>query len=738
MEFLKKFLLKQTAWFQAGNLFSLWHHRRMKNITRLISLVLSITFILPYLAFAFEGQTFHLNELTVNLRGQSLEIPANLGTIVKAHPGQGRTIVYIQDLHCNAEVQNNIAGIIDHLAGRHGVKVIGVEGAAQQVDVSALGSFPVAEVKHDVGQYFIRQGQVTGAEYYAATGVHPVRLEGIEDPGLYQANHDSMHKFLTDESQGYIYDLRAILENQKTRVYGEALKAHDKHRAMFREGKEALLKYALYLASALRQAGLGLEPFPQLAGYVSAHRDGFGSKVNPDDLYLEMERADALLREGLYVNADERTLNALETKLDIMEKLLNISATPEELAAYRRAPESYRIAEFMRFFQAYAAPEDPEPDSEIYGLDELVKETENFYRVADTRSRVFVDQMVQRLQASREDAGVLITGGYHTSDVLAELERRGIGYISVRPRLTQVDLVNPYFSLIKGKRTPLEKLLAQNQNILSPQTKFSEVGEKAGDEVATFAGVLDFAAKEVLVAIFVEQGHRSLSGLRSWFEAKMPTRDSGPARLDWESARGNEAAGIFLLPAEVGGQKAVGLIRPRLSQTKGIKNSGIIPLGKKSELVVLDPRLAEREAAALLQKSSAQLNLSSEAVKDIILKVSWAAVLTKAGVPVTFLQAAAAWVKTLSTQGRKLVAALGAGAAGLSQPVSEEVKFRLAPLVVLLFTTGFVTITWPFVAVGAALTARMFLERHEQWETWNIWQKALAALVTAIIAGLFY
>ncbi|MBN1595940.1 hypothetical protein JW933_08460, partial [candidate division FCPU426 bacterium] len=49
----------------------------------------------------------------------------------------------------------------------------------------------------------------------------------------------------------------------------------------------------------------------------------------------------------------------------------------------------------------------------------------------------------------------------------AALKASGISYLSVKPRVTKQDLVNPYFSLLRNRQTPLEKLLSQNQNIFT-------------------------------------------------------------------------------------------------------------------------------------------------------------------------------------------------------------------------------------------------------------------------------
>ncbi|NTU50430.1 MAG: hypothetical protein HGA87_06090, partial [Desulfobulbaceae bacterium] len=94
---------------------------------------------------------------------------------------------------------------------------------------------------------------------------------------------------------------------------------------------------------------------------------------------------------------------------------------------------------------------------------------EKFYQLADTRSRHFAGNLLKKMDEKHESLAVVITGGFHTNGMLEELRKKDIGYVSVKPRLTQQDAANPYFSLLQGRLLPLEKLLAKNQTLLAPR-----------------------------------------------------------------------------------------------------------------------------------------------------------------------------------------------------------------------------------------------------------------------------
>ena len=450
-----------------------WHKPGRRAGARIVSLIVTITFVFPYLAWAFEsGSFFKPDQVLFNNR--PIEISGNLGKIIQSSQGKDRLVVHVQDLHCNYEVQSNIARMIHVLAQQHGLKLVAVEGAAMPVNVTKLSTFPLEEVKKQTAEYLMKQGKVTGAEMYAITGKHPIWLEGIENPDLYEANWTSVMKFLNNESQGYIFDLRESLNELKNGVYNRKLAGLDKKKQAFREGDMSLLKYSVLLYRYGAQWNLNPKAYPNLRAYAARHRHVLSKAVDSDGLFKELDQLDRDLRAGLYTDPDQEAMDSLQYRLDIMEKLLNISATPEELAEFRADPQSFRVQRFLDYIAEHDKSGEIRLDAEMYNLDRYLDEVKEFYQVADERSRAFVENTLSRMNRHNTPIALLVTGGYHTAEVVSELKAHGISYICVKPRLRHQDIVNPYFFLLQKRRTPLEKLLAQNQNILGLKTFFVE------------------------------------------------------------------------------------------------------------------------------------------------------------------------------------------------------------------------------------------------------------------------
>ncbi|NTV53201.1 MAG: MFS transporter, partial [Candidatus Firestonebacteria bacterium] len=436
-----------------------------------ISLTIIAAFVLPYLTWAFDNASYPMLTKGIIFNHQAVQVPEALGSVQSAFQGNDKVVIHIQDLHCNYEVQDNIAKLIDRLARDHGLKLVAIEGASLPINVMHLASCPQPKVKEAVGRYLMKQGKMGGDEYYAATGKHPIALEGIEDAALYRNSREIVGEFLNDESQGYVYDLRDLLKEIQPKVYNAELLRLEAVKRASREGDIPTLKYAAQLSAVAKKVGVSLAAYPNAAWFVSNKSEAFLS-ARPDQVFEELERLDRDIREHLYTNREQRELDGLEYSLDVIEKMLSISVSPAELQAYAENPAGFKVKRFAEFIHRHAREAELEP--ELYALDRYLEKVGKFYEMADRRSGVFVEKTLQRMEKHRENLAVLITGGFHTDAILGKLKSQGISYLSVQPKITQQDLVNPYFTLLRNRKSPLEKLLAQNQNILRLQPRMPE------------------------------------------------------------------------------------------------------------------------------------------------------------------------------------------------------------------------------------------------------------------------
>ena len=101
----------------------------MKTVTRLVLTAFVYSFVIHeplYAAIAIE--TSDSACVALNSQLDKLVLSARQGRIAEgSYQGSGRLVVFIQDLHCNPDVQRNISEILGLLDSRYGLSRIYVE-----------------------------------------------------------------------------------------------------------------------------------------------------------------------------------------------------------------------------------------------------------------------------------------------------------------------------------------------------------------------------------------------------------------------------------------------------------------------------------------------------------------------------------------------------------------------------------------------------------------------------------
>ncbi|MEW6516461.1 MAG: hypothetical protein AB1439_06115 [candidate division FCPU426 bacterium] len=449
------------------------------RLTRMIALVTACWMLLPHLQWAF-AETTYAPPADASLPSDApppsvssllLSIPPALGTIASQWtPAPGKTsrpgllVVHIQDLHCHAEAQKRIADLLAYLARVNGLVLVGVEGSAGALDVGKLAAFPDAGAKSEIGLALLRQGRLSGPEFAAAAGPATLRLEGVENAALYAASESCLDQFLSEESQGTIADLRDALESLKAREFNPNLADLDRQRSAFLRGNLDGLAYAEWLKRAARQAP-GLEPDALQTALGLRAPDG---PENEEAFLAQAETVDQALRLRWFQRDFERQLDAAGRFLETAEKLLAISATARELRWFRHQPWERSWQELQNLWTEAQTG----LGAELPAARRALEAADRFYRLADQRSDYLADNLAAAAQGQGVRLAALVTGGYHTEQVLARLRAHGIAYASIRPRLTRWEDPSPYYSLLRRTPGPLDRFLGGQSGAFAPASLF--------------------------------------------------------------------------------------------------------------------------------------------------------------------------------------------------------------------------------------------------------------------------
>jgi hypothetical protein len=146
--------------------------------------------------------------------------------------------------------------------------------------------------------------------------------------------------------------------------------------------------------------------------------------------------------------------------LDILRRLLTLELTPEDYAYFQANKSKFYTAGWTDFLTENCQKYNLTlalPTSNV--IDENLGKLEEFYQLGVEREKVFIKNIVDKMNKSGEEVAVLITGGFHTPGVTRMLKEKDYSYIVVTPTITQKSDSSIYFSVLRSERKMLDEAL---------------------------------------------------------------------------------------------------------------------------------------------------------------------------------------------------------------------------------------------------------------------------------------
>jgi hypothetical protein len=213
--------------------------------------------------------------------------PLELGRITDYHNANGSEprinaknplVIIVQDLHAHYGVQKNIAALLEFFARKLPKAntasgepfALAVEGDEGPIDTSLMALFPNPEIKRDSLDYLMREGELTGMEYYAAMHNRRSLLVGVENKQYYQLHRDLFRKTYKSRAliMGGLHNLQKDLRSLNDTTYRPIVKNFLTKQAAFENGllsSDAYLGYLVAQADSLR---ISLETYPKLYAFA--------------------------------------------------------------------------------------------------------------------------------------------------------------------------------------------------------------------------------------------------------------------------------------------------------------------------------------------------------------------------------------------------------------------------------------------------------------------------------------
>ncbi len=228
----------------------------------------------------------------------------------------------------------------------------------------------------------------------------------------------------------------------------------------FKSGKITSVEFYAYLKKAAVDNSIDLsKKYPNLYNYTIYN--SVYAKIDNEKLFNDIKTVQTDIKEKLFTNDDQRTLDKLSSHIDILLGMVNIKLLNGDFTYYQTHRDEFTHEAFANFIikQAakYGLAYDIEPPSE--SIAKSIPKLEDFYAIATKRDKMLVENTLAEMKREGESVAVLVTGGFHTEGMSKLLEKQGVSYIVVCPSITK-DVPSPYIQILTNQKMPLEDMLA--------------------------------------------------------------------------------------------------------------------------------------------------------------------------------------------------------------------------------------------------------------------------------------
>jgi len=205
---------------------------KWKIFKKVISIITLHLFIISNISYAVTDISRNRDSKIEKsaLAVDTLAIPRDYGSVKeRSNGGNGKLVLYIQDAHCNYAAQHKIAEMLEYFSKEYGADTVNLEGGKGQYDLSAFTDIENKGVREKVADYFVREGLVSGSEYFTINNPNKLNLWGIENADLYFKNLNAYRESLgySEIVDKYLKSLTRTINKLKLHIHSD----HSNHQA---------------------------------------------------------------------------------------------------------------------------------------------------------------------------------------------------------------------------------------------------------------------------------------------------------------------------------------------------------------------------------------------------------------------------------------------------------------------------------------------------------------------------
>ncbi len=214
--------------------------------------------------------------------------------------------------------------------------------------------------------------------------------------------------------------------------------------------------------------------------YLEAHPQGFSFRDYPvlslyfggavlrqeldsAKIFSEIEQINNGLLEHLARSPEEKRFVRLFKDYLLLKQLFSLELTRKSFQEVKQNTNDLFPSSVSGRLQEFRQEKSNEKIKGTVRLDSLFREAIHFYEVATQRENAIFSNLLGDLKQRGITKAVLITGGFHSEGLYSLLQKSGLSYVSVTPRMTEIQENQNYLDrmMLRGRFEPFVSALPQ-------------------------------------------------------------------------------------------------------------------------------------------------------------------------------------------------------------------------------------------------------------------------------------
>src|SRR3990167_9586066 len=259
-------------------------------------------------------------------------------------------------------------------------------------------------------------------------------------------------------------EIDVLIDDLKKILNREELSKFVTNTIQFRLEKISRKEYYGYLKDKMSTYPEQEKKYENVLNYLTymSHYDSIGI-----ELFQEIDTLEEDLKNKLFRNDSEVTLDRLYRFVDILEHLFDFSLTKEDADYFYSYRDEINVENFRTFIEdeARKAKQTLMLPKEVDLINQDIPKIEKFYQAALKRDHELIDRAYRKMVDSNGQVSIIVTGGFHTPGIERYLKEKDTSYLVIAPRITKtIDERKEsklYEAAMKNEPTRLEKMLAE-------------------------------------------------------------------------------------------------------------------------------------------------------------------------------------------------------------------------------------------------------------------------------------